>query len=483
MTSVLVADQATCRSSTYRQYRTAGRKAKYGRFSVLPRPEIYRNLRIKDSVKIDPACGTGGFLTSTIVHMGSITTTEQLNTLQTTIFGWEKKPLPYLLAMTNLILHDIETPQIRHINSLNRPVTDYSAKDRVDVIVANPPFGGAEDDAVKQNFPAEFRTSETADLFLVLMMYLLKDKGRCGVVLPDGFMFGDGVKVAIKKRMLDEFGLHTIIRLPQVFKPYASVNTNLLFFQKGVPSRGVWFYRLDYPEGVKSFTKTRPMLDKHFDPVREWWADKQPIVVEGKDKARFFTVDELVALNYDFDKCCPFPHEEEEILEPAELIVRYQSERRERHVYKFHLQEAFQRVQMDLRPRNEFAVFIMDELNTETIKQIKAVCHEFTVNGDFIRNYGNVYHSILTESSNQSAGIQLADYAVGAMYGYLRRSFIAPDNYAFATDMYNDYIYRKLRHSAMGSIMGYGIREGPKHQTLRQNLATLFPDIHADTAT
>ena len=155
----------------------------------------------------------------------------------------------------------------------------------------------------------------------------------------------------------------------------------------------------------------------------------------------------------------------------------------ERHVYKFHLQEAFQRVQMDLRPRNEFAVFIMDELNTETIKQIKAVCHEFTVNGDFIRNYGNVYHSILTESSNQSAGIQLADYAVGAMYGYLRRSFIAPDNYAFATDMYNDYIYRKFRHSAMGSIMGYGIREVPKHLTLRQNLAALFPDIQADTAT
>lgn len=278
---------------------------------------------------LDPACGTGGFLTSTIAHMGSITTTEQLNTLQTTIFGWEKKPLPYLLAMTNLILHDIETPQIRHINSLNRPVTDYSAKDRVDVIVANPPFGGAEDDAVKQNFPAEFRTSETADLFLVLMMNLLKDKGRCGVVLPDGFMFGDGVKAAIKKRMLEEYGLHTIIRLPQVFKPYANVNTNLLFFQKGVRSRGVWFYRLDYPEGVKSFTKTKPIQDKHFDAVRKWWADKQSIVVDGNDKARFFTVDELVELNYNFDKCCPFPYEEEEILEPAELIARYQTERSE----------------------------------------------------------------------------------------------------------------------------------------------------------
>lgn len=155
----------------------------------------------------------------------------------------------------------------------------------------------------------------------------------------------------------------------------------------------------------------------------------------------------------------------------------------ERHTYKFHLQEAFQRVQMDLRPHNEFAVFIMDELNAETTKQIKAVCHEFTVNGDFIRNYGNVYHSILTESSNQSAGIQLADYAVGAMYGYLRRSFIAADNYAFATDIYNDYIYRKLRHNATGLIMGYGIREVPKHPTLRKNLAALFPDIQVETAT
>ena len=161
--------------------------------------------------------------------------------------------------------------------------------------------------------------------------YKCKQKdGIKGLIINVEFIqHEDGVKAAIKKRMLDEFGLHTIIRLPQVFKPYASVNTNLLFFQKGVPSRGVWFYRLDYPEGIKSFTKTRPMLDKHFDPVREWWADKQPIVVEGKDKARFFTVDELVALNYDFDKCCPFPHEEEEILEPAELIACYQSERAE----------------------------------------------------------------------------------------------------------------------------------------------------------
>ena len=280
---------------------------------------------------LDPACGTGGFLTSTIAHIGSVTTTEDLNTLQTTISGWEKKPLPYLLAMTNLILHDIEVPQVRHQNSLNRPLSDYSAKDRVDVIVTNPPFGGAEDAAVKQNFPAEFQTSETADLFLALIMNLLKDHGRCGVVLPDGFMFGtepdSKVKKTIKEKLLKEYGLHTIIRLPQVFKPYANVNTNLLFFQKGVVSRGVWFYRLDYPEDVKSFTKTKPMLDKHFDPVRAWWKDKLPIVVDGFDKARFYTAAELQALNYNFDKCCPFPRKEEEILDPLDLIQRYEAER------------------------------------------------------------------------------------------------------------------------------------------------------------
>ena len=278
---------------------------------------------------LDPACGTGGFLTSTIAHLGSVTTTEELQKLQTSINGWEKKPLPYLLAMTNLILHDIEVPQIRHQNSLGRPLSDYSAKDRVDVIVANPPFGGAEDATIKQNFPNDVQTSETADLFMALIMHLLKDRGRAGVVLPDGFMFGDGVKATLKEKLLKEYGLHTIIRLPQVFKPYADVNTNLLFFQKGITSRGVWFYRLDKPEGVKNFTKTRPMQDKHFDPVREWWKDKQPITVDGFDKARFFTVDELKELNYDFDKCCPLPHVEEEILEPDDLIARYQAERTE----------------------------------------------------------------------------------------------------------------------------------------------------------
>ena len=278
-------------------------------------------------VVLDPACGTGGFLTSTINHFGNINTVEELLILQKSVIGWEKKPLPFLLAMTNLILHDIEIPSLRHQNSLAKPLSEYSAQNRVDVIVANPPFGGAEDKTIKNNFPADFQTSETADLFMVLIMHLLKDKGRAGVVLPDGFMFGDGVKIAIKRKLLDEYGLHTIIRLPQVFKPYASVNTNLFFFQKGVKSKGVWFYRLDLPEGVKSFTKTKPMKDYHFDPVREWWDNRKPIVVDGFDKARFYTPEELSALNYDFDKCCPFPHAEEEILEPKELIDRYEAQR------------------------------------------------------------------------------------------------------------------------------------------------------------
>lgn len=279
---------------------------------------------------LDPACGTGGFLTSTINHFGKVTSIDELEMLQKSVQGWEKKPLPYLLAMTNLILHDIEVPQIKHGNSLSRPLQSYSTSEKVDVIVANPPFGGSEDSTIKENFPKKYQTSETADLFLALMMTLLKDGGRCGIVLPDGFMFGDGVKNTIKRELLDDYGLHTIIRLPKVFKPYADVNTNLLFFKKGTKSNGVWFYRLDMPSGMKNFTKTKPMEDKHFNPVRDWLKNKEEIDVEGMPKAHFYSYNELIdpsGINLNFDKCCPFPQKEEELLDPKELIDKYENER------------------------------------------------------------------------------------------------------------------------------------------------------------
>ncbi|HLA23407.1 MAG TPA: class I SAM-dependent DNA methyltransferase, partial [Candidatus Nanoarchaeia archaeon] len=196
-------------------------------------------------IVLDPACGTGGFLISTLNHLKKdIKTVEDQKILEKTLRGIEKKPLPHLLCMTNLILHDIEVPSIRRDNSLSRPLIDYTDKDKVNVVVTNPPFGGAEEDGIENNFPAEFRTRETADLFLVLIMKLLRDGGKCGIVLPDGFLFGEGVKTKIKEKLLTEFNLHTIVRLPNgVFSPYTGIRTNLLFFEKN--SRGtkdVWYF-------------------------------------------------------------------------------------------------------------------------------------------------------------------------------------------------------------------------------------------------
>ena len=192
---------------------------------------------------LDPACGTGGFLTSVIdSYKGNINTTEDYRKLQQTIKGIEKKPFPYLLCVTNLSAHGIDVTDIRHDNTLRVSTSDYSVKQKVDVIVTNPPFGGAEEKAISQSVPAELRNTETADLFLVHIMALLKDGGRCGMVLPDGFLFGGGVKSAIKRKLVESCNLHTIVRLPKdVFAPYTNINTNLLFFQKGTPTKGVWF--------------------------------------------------------------------------------------------------------------------------------------------------------------------------------------------------------------------------------------------------
>ena len=193
--------------------------------------------------------------------------------LKASIRGVEKKPLPHLLCVTNMMLHGIEVPtSIRHDNTLARPLRDYGPKDQVDVIVTNPPFGGMEEDGIENNFPAEFRTRETADLFLVLVMELLKDGGRAAIVLPDGTLFGEGIKTRIKEKLLEECNLHTIVRLPKgVFAPYTSIKTNLLFFTKGEPTKDVWFYEHPYPEGYKSYSKTKPMRIEEFEPEKEWW--------------------------------------------------------------------------------------------------------------------------------------------------------------------------------------------------------------------
>src|SRR5205809_2774885 len=228
---------------------------------------------------LDPACGTGGFLTCTIEHVRKkyVKSAEHEALLQASVFGVEKKPLPHLLCVTNMIFHGIEVPSnIRHDNTLSRPLRDYGPKDRVDVIVTNPPFGGMEEDGIENNFPTAFRTRETADLFLVLLTAVLKAGGRAALVLPDGTLFGEGVKTRIKERLLEECNLHTIVRLPKgVFSPYTGIKTNILFFEKGTPTSEVWYYEHPYPEGYKSYSKTKPMRLEEFGAEKEWWSSRE----------------------------------------------------------------------------------------------------------------------------------------------------------------------------------------------------------------
>ena len=228
---------------------------------------------------LDPACGTGGFLIDTLeyIRQHEIKTAADEKKLQSQIQGVELKSLPYLLATTNMILHGVDTPKnLRHGDMLSQPLREYGPKDRVDVIVANPPFGADVKDGIEKNFPAEFRTRETADLFLVLFIHLLKPNGRAGIVLPDGSLFGEGVKTAIKKKLLEECNVHTIVRLPQgVFNPYAGVNTNLIFFTKGEPTKEIWYYQLPLPEGVKQYTKNRGITHEEFDVIRKWWKNRK----------------------------------------------------------------------------------------------------------------------------------------------------------------------------------------------------------------
>ena len=228
-------------------------------------------------IVLDPACGTGGYLTAALEHLkAQARTVAERTTLGDNVIGWEYKPLPYLLANTNLILHDINLPSIRYGDSLAQPLSQYRHRDRADLILANPPFGGVVSDNNESNFPQSYRTKESADLFLILMIHLLKDGGRAAIVLPDGSLTGDGVKQRIRQKLLEDCNLHTIIRLPNsVFQPYASVATNLLFFTKGTATQNVWYYEHQLPTGYKAYSKTKPIQLAEFDILKTWWQQRQ----------------------------------------------------------------------------------------------------------------------------------------------------------------------------------------------------------------
>ncbi len=276
---------------------------------------------------LDPACGTGGFLTCAIENIRSkyVKSVEDEQQLQESINGVDKKQLPHLLCMTNMLLHGIDVPSnIKHDNTLSKPLRSYGPKDRVDVVITNPPFGGMEPDGIETNFPKAYRTRETADLFLVLIMHLLKDGGRAAIVLPDGFLFGEGVKTKIKKKLLEEFNLHTIVRLPNgVFAPYTSIKTNLLFFEKGSKTKEIWYHEHPYPPGYKSYSKTKPIQISEFDLEKKWWKDRKENELAWK-----VTLKEIIDSGYNLD--VKNPHEvEEELGDPKELLEKYNKLRAE----------------------------------------------------------------------------------------------------------------------------------------------------------
>ena len=266
---------------------------------------------------LDPACGTGGFLTCTIEHLKKqVKRGSQRKQLQANVKGWEYKPLPFLLATTNLILHDIEVPNLTFDDSLSQPLNEYRQKDRVDAILTNPPFGGVVANGNEKNFPQNFRTKESADLFLVLMIQLLKDGGRAGIVLPDGSLTGEGVKNRIRKKWLTDCNLHTIIRLPNsVFAPYATVATNLLFFEKGKPTKNIWYYEHKLPEGQKSYSKTKPIRVEEFDPIKKWWKKRKE-----SDFAWKISINTIKERGWDLDIKNP-NREEEEIEHSSEELL------------------------------------------------------------------------------------------------------------------------------------------------------------------
>ena len=276
-------------------------------------------------ILLDPACGTGGFLTSAIKHMRDhyVKKVKDDETMQQALRAVEKKQLPHMLCVTNMLLHGIENPSfVRHDNTLARPYISYGAADRVDIVLTNPPFGGREEDGIESNFPKHFQTRETADLFLALIIRILKPEGRAAVVLPDGSLFGEGVKARLKEHLLQECSLHTIVRLPNsVFKPYASIGTNLLFFEKGTPTKEIWFYEHRVPEAQKAYSMTKPIRIEHFKPCVEWWGGAKRKGRVETEVAWKVSADEVKARGYNLDIKNPHTVADEHG-DPEELLAR-----------------------------------------------------------------------------------------------------------------------------------------------------------------
>lgn len=286
----------------------------------------------KNEKVADFAAGTGGFLIDALNHMESQNPTiEEIQTIHKNLYGVEKKQLPFMLCTTNLLLHNVDNPNIIHGNTLETNVREYTEDDKFDVILMNPPYGGSELELVQKNFPAELRNAETADLFMIEIMYRLKDNGRCGVILPEGFMFGtDSSKAAIKKKLVEEFNLHTIIRLPgSCFAPYTSINTNLLFFDKTGATKETWFYRFDLP-GERKFSMTKnPITVEKLQAILDWWDNRVEIKDEKEDesltetwKSKKINIAEIVESGYSLD-FCGFPKEESVILSPEDTINNF----------------------------------------------------------------------------------------------------------------------------------------------------------------
>ena len=278
-------------------------------------------------ILFDPACGTGGFLTCSIRHMREryVKSAADEQKMQQALRATEKKQLPHMLCVTNMLLHGIDDPSfVRHDNTLARPYISYTQSDRVDVVLTNPPFGGREEDGIEANFPKHFQTRETADLFLALIIRILKGGGRAGVVLPDGTLFGEGIKTRLKEHLLEECNLHTIVRLPNsVFKPYASIGTNLLFFEKGASTKEVWYYEHHIPAGQKAYSMTKPIRFEHFTSCVQWWSNR-----ESSETAWKVTIEEIKARNYNLDFKNPHVTDHDHG-DPEELLAKLDESERQ----------------------------------------------------------------------------------------------------------------------------------------------------------